>query len=82
MLLPNECIRFAYSIQSAFVDTMIYLFYCNQHFKLKLKNSEELLVPGLSAVAVIAYTARDETEKSDQLVVGIDGNVVKVPITA
>jgi len=46
------------------------------------KNRDDFVAPGLGLPALIEYSARDEQEKSDVLIVTVDGCEVEIPIRA
>ncbi|KAL4233464.1 hypothetical protein ACF0H5_008145 [Mactra antiquata] len=51
-------------------------------FKLKVKNPDKPVAPGLSVPAIIEYTSTEEGEFHDRVVVTVDGEVVEIPIIA
>jgi len=53
-----------------------------QNFKLKVKNPDKPVAPGLSVPAIIEYTCTEEGEFKDRIVVTVDGEVVEIPIAA
>ena len=53
-----------------------------KNFKLKVKNPELPIAPGLEVPAVIEYTTSEAIERKDRVVVTVDGEVVEVPIRA
>jgi len=71
----------AYTNMSFFTVVIRVVFWW-QHFLTTFKNRDDFIAPGLGLTAVIEYSARDEQEKSDVLVVTIDGCPVDIPIRA
>ncbi|XP_052808119.1 cilia- and flagella-associated protein 47-like isoform X2 [Mya arenaria] len=51
-------------------------------FKLKVKNPDKPVAPGLSVPAIIEYRSTEEGEFKDRIVVTVDGEVVEIPIVA
>lgn len=52
----------------------------DKHFKLKVKNPEQPLAPGLCLPAILKYEPTDEVQLTDRLVITVDGEIVEVPI--
>lgn len=55
---------------------------CFQKFKLKVKNPENPVAPGLCVPAVVEYETPESTKSQDRLVITVDGDVVEVPVQA
>ncbi|KAL5010428.1 hypothetical protein ScPMuIL_012733 [Solemya velum] len=53
-----------------------------KHYKLKVKNPEKPVAPGLCIPAVVEYESSDAVEISDRLVVTVDGDIVEIPLMA
>ncbi len=53
-----------------------------QRFKLKVKNPDKPVAPGLEVPAVIEYHTSEEEEFNDRVVVTVDGEVIEVPLHA
>jgi hypothetical protein len=51
-----------------------------QHFRLKVKNIEEMCAPGLGISAVVLYEPSSEEEMKDRIIITVDGEVIEVPI--
>ncbi|XP_052240686.1 cilia- and flagella-associated protein 47-like isoform X3 [Dreissena polymorpha] len=51
-------------------------------FKLKVKNPDKPVAPGLCVPAIIEYTNTEDGEFKDRVVVTVDGEVVEIPIIA
>lgn len=54
----------------------------SDHFSYEYKNSDEPVAPGLCAVAIVKYRVYTEEQRSDQLLVTVDGCAIPIPITA
>lgn len=53
-----------------------------QDFNLKVNNPDKPVANGLEVLAVVSYTATEDIERKDRLVVTVDGEVIEVPIIA
>ena len=58
----------------------MFLFF--QNFKLKVKNPENPVAPGLEVAAVVEYVTPEAIEHKDRLVVTVDDDVIEIPLHA
>jgi hypothetical protein len=53
-----------------------------QKFKLKAKNADRAIAPGLEVSALVEYYTTDNQDAQDRIILTVDNDVIEVPLVA